>query len=351
MILSGAIQDETINFNGKNWTQVSQMRLIKIYPFKEKWIGINSDGGLYYSEDNGHTWKFKTGNDNAQAISIAIAENFAIAATKTGLKQTTDGITWNDITDSLIKGTNCTAIAVGKDGIWVTSNKNGNYYTADIDGFANWKQVGLAEPSKSFIKQVYGRWFLNNYFDLGINGLDGTGNSIYGQNWSLISAAGTGSSVVDCFYIDRIGFIIIMPGILSIGSLDGLNSTTSKYQIANHYKWSNTTIAEFSKMNSAIVKNADNIFIITDSNIINLSIPTLQRTTMLNIGGKKLYCKNNRYYAGTSEGIYYFNEKTSIWSKAKGIASEVYDINCQNNILMAATYSGIYISEIKEVNL
>lgn len=346
MILSGAIQDETKNFNGKKWTQVSKMRLEKIYPFQNLWIGINSDGGLYFSKNNGKTWSFETGNDNAQATSIAIMkERIAIAATQTGLKQTTDGITWVDITDSLIQGTNCSAIACGENGLWVTSNENGNYYTITVDGLTGWKKTTLTSVvSSHFIKKVYGRWFIDGCFDLGLNSLDGT---IFGNNWTLVASFSKTSYSLDCFYIDKIGFIFIMPGIVAIGKLDGMDSQ----KIANNYKWSLTTIVEFQTMNSAIIKDTDNIFIITDSAIINFSISTLKRTTMLNTGGKKLFCENNRYYAGTTKGIYYFNENSLSWEKTEGIDSEVFDVNYQNGILMAATYSGIYTSETKEVSL
>lgn len=338
MILSGAIQDEAGEFNGQKWTKVKEQVddiPIKIYPFNKGWLTITQEGGLIYQNRSlvfNDYWESGSSAKFAKITNMAISNNICIATTLTkGLVYSNDGISWSRIPDSTIQDLTCTNIATGfGDKVWMVTSDQGTYCTGNLDGLSNWKKTNDL-INATFIKQVYGRWFVNNYYTLN--------NSSKQTDWSLISTTGQPINVFNSGET----FIRVLNS-STYGLEEGILGSNSTNRYTDSYTWKAYNI-DNTGIKDALFLKYGQILTVTDNDIREIA-GTAGTVILAEIpNGKKFFKYKEKIYLLTTSGLYYaIKEDLYNWNKVKEIGDvEIFDMAYQNGILATATKNGIYI--------
>lgn len=338
MILSGAIQDEAGEFNGQKWIQVQNLDTdipIKIYPFNKGWLAITQKAGIVGKNKSlvfNDNWAYGNSGDYAKITNMAISNNICIATVSgKGLIYSNDGVSWNRISDSTIQNLKCTNIATGfGDKVWMVASDQGTYCTGNLDGLSNWKKTNDI-INATFIKQVYGRWFVNDYYTLNNNSKQ--------TDWSLISTTG---DLINVFNSGE-KFIRVLNSStygLEEGTLD--SNSTNRY--TDSYTWKGYNVNNAGIKDALFLKYGE-ILTVTDNDIQRILGTTGTEILAKIPNGKKFFKYKEKFYLLTTSGLYYAKKEDLYnWNKVKEIGDvEIFDMAYQNGILATATKNGIYI--------
>lgn len=338
MILSGAIQDEAGEFNGQKWIQAQNSDTdipIKIYPFNKGWLVITQKAGIVGKNKSlvfNDNWVYGNSEDYAKITNIGISNNICIATVLgKGLIYSNDGISWSRISDSTIQNLKCTNIATGfGDKVWMVASDQGTYCTGNLDGLSNWKKTNDI-INATFIKQVYGRWFVNNYYTLNNNSKQ--------TDWSLLS---TTDDLINVFNSGET-FIRVLNS-STYGLEEGILGSNSTNRYTDSYTWKAYNI-DNTGIKDALFLKYGQILTVTDNDIREI-VGTAGTVILAEIpNGKKFFKYKEKIYLLTTSGLYYaIKEDLYNWNKVKEIGDvEIFDMAYQNGILATATKNGIYI--------
>ncbi|MFH1854331.1 MAG: hypothetical protein ABH815_03355 [Candidatus Omnitrophota bacterium] len=311
-------------FSYEAWKLASGIKEAKIEevasdPDKEGVVYTASTKNLYKTEDDGKTWRavFSAKGDGDKINFISMLKQGIFVCTEKGMFRSIDGKSgWKKIFKGIgMEENSASHIAVFQDGTMYLGTKGGLFISRD-DGTEWVKDIGEAGNLRI-------KWIAFQEKDIFLAAEDGVYRSI-DKGWKRVFVVTTEEGEYD-------------------------SDSQDEYTSA-------------SKPVNSIFIDKERIFLATDEGVFSsgdkgVSWKRFSSNGLLSPRIKRIVSLNNKLYAATDKGIFFFDEADGIWdSSYKGISTDrINSFSISNKGTMwVATDKGLYYSKsghVKQVDL